>query len=369
MLRFPHDIHYPLSIAPMIDCTDVYFRRFMRYITKHTLLYTEMLHSNAILHHRDRDQFLNFSPKIEEPLSLQIGGADPDSLAKSAEIAASYGYKRLNLNVGCPSEKVQSGLFGAILMLDPKKIASSVKLMREASGLSVSIKHRIGIVFSKEDIYDYSKLQNFIEILSASGVKNFIVHARVAIMKGYTPKENRTIPPLDYESVYRLKEDFPDTIIDLNGGLKNWNAISNVLEKVDGAMVGREAYNNPYFFAHADHKIQEYIGVKEDFDTSVPSRFSVLENLSTELELSLDMDFFLFRNFRNYGKKNRNFSIRNTRRLLRHIQGLYFSMPNAKKWKRGLSKLLSIFNDDVLKQRRRKREDISELLFESAGSL
>ncbi|BAZ38123.1 hypothetical protein NIES4101_40580 [Calothrix sp. NIES-4101] len=238
--------YYPLSIAPMMDRTDRHYRYFMRQITRRTLLYTEMITTAAIMH-GDRERLLGFSPE-EKPLVLQVGGDKPQELAECARIAAEMGYDEINLNVGCPSDRVQDGNFGACLMAQPQKVADCVAAMIAAANIPVSVKHRIGI-----DEHDsYEDMFNFVSIVSEAGCKIFNVHARKAWLKGLSPKENRDIPPLRYTDVHRLKVDFPHLFIEINGGLKTVEQISEQLQFVDAVMVGRAAYDNPYLFAVAD---------------------------------------------------------------------------------------------------------------------
>ncbi|PAX60183.1 tRNA dihydrouridine(20/20a) synthase DusA [Brunnivagina elsteri] len=238
--------YYPLSVAPMMDRTDRHYRYFMRQITRRTLLYTEMVTTAAIMH-GDREKLLGFSPE-EKPLVLQVGGDKPKELAECAKIAAEMGYDEINLNVGCPSDRVQDGNFGACLMAQPQKVAECVAAMITAADIPVSVKHRIGI----DECDRYEDMANFISIVAESGCKIFNVHARKAWLKGLSPKENRDVPPLRYADVHRLKVEFPDLFIEINGGLVNLEQIREQLQFVDAVMIGRAAYDNPYLFAVAD---------------------------------------------------------------------------------------------------------------------
>lgn len=240
---------YPLSIAPMMDRTDRHYRYFMRQLTRRTLLYTEMVTSQAILR-GDRDHLLAFSP-AEKPLVLQIGGDDPKALADCARIAADYGYDEVNLNVGCPSDRVQSGNFGACLMAQPELVADCVAAMMGATRLPVSVKHRIGI--DHRDSYEH--MAHFVQTVADTGCTRFTVHARKAWLQGLSPKENRTVPPLRYADVYRLKRDFPQLWIEINGGIKTLRQVRQHLQSVDAVMVGRAAYDTPYLFAEADSQV------------------------------------------------------------------------------------------------------------------
>ncbi len=238
-----------LSVAPMMDRTDRHFRYFMRQITRRTLLYTEMVTTGAILH-GDRTRLLGFSPE-EKPLALQVGGDDPKALAICAQIAEEMGYDEINLNVGCPSNRVQNGNFGACLMAQPQRVADCVAAMRSAVQIPVTVKHRIGI--DERDAYE--DMVAFVQIVAAAGCDRFSVHARKAWLQGLSPKENRDIPPLRYEDVYRLKQTFPDLIIEMNGGIQTLEQAQVHLRSVDAVMIGRAAYDNPYLFATVDQAI------------------------------------------------------------------------------------------------------------------
>ncbi|MEM1425092.1 MAG: tRNA dihydrouridine(20/20a) synthase DusA [Cyanobacteria bacterium P01_H01_bin.130] len=239
----------PLSIAPMMDRTDRHYRYFMRQISRHVLLYTEMVVSQAILN-GDRDYLLGFHPD-EKPLVLQVGGDNPQQLAQCARIAADYNYDEINLNVGCPSDRVQSGNFGACLMLQPEQVAECVAAMQAASPLPVSVKHRIGV--DERDHYD--DLVKFVATVAETGCDRFTVHARKAWLQGLSPKENRDIPPLRYNDVYQLQQDFPNLSIEINGGILTLDQTRQHLEHVDAVMIGRAAYDNPYLFATADRTL------------------------------------------------------------------------------------------------------------------
>jgi tRNA-dihydrouridine synthase A len=230
----------------MMDRTDRHYRYFMRQFTRHTLLYTEMITTAALLH-GDRDKLLGFS-QAEKPLALQLGGDDPAHLATCARLAEDWGYDEVNLNVGCPSDRVQHGHFGACLMVQPVLVAHCVAAMRQATTLPVTVKHRIGI----DDLDRYEDMANFVHTVAQAGCDRFIVHARKAVLQGLSPRENRTIPPLRYGDVYRLKADFPMLRIEINGGITTLLQATAHLRYVDGAMLGRAAYDHPYLFAEAD---------------------------------------------------------------------------------------------------------------------
>jgi len=234
------------SVAPMMDRTDRHCRYFHRLLTKKSKLYTEMLHSNAILK-GDTERLLEFKNE-EHPLAIQLGGSDPKSLAEASVIAEKFGYEEINLNVGCPSSKVQKGKFGAVLMKEPKLVSECINEMYKSVNIPVTVKCRIGV----DDMDKESELDRFVEEVSSSGCNTFIVHARKAWLKGLSPKENREIPPLDYERVYRLKEKFHSLNIVVNGGIKSVQDSLNHLQFVDGVMLGREAYDNPYILTEVD---------------------------------------------------------------------------------------------------------------------
>lgn len=237
------------SIAPMMDWSDRHCRYFWRLITKNSLLYTEMVTTGALLK-GDAPRFLRHDP-AEHPLSIQLGGSDPDALARCAELAQAAGYDEINLNCGCPSDRVQEGKIGAVLMLEPALVARCVNAMRAACDLPVTVKHRIGV----DDQDDYSDLQAFVSAVAAAGCRHFIVHARKAWLQGLSPKENREIPPLNYARVKQLKNEHPELTITINGGIKTLAESQQLLADLDGVMVGREAYQNPYFLADVDREI------------------------------------------------------------------------------------------------------------------
>ena len=235
-----------LSVAPMMDWTDRHCRYFHRLITRGTLLYTEMVTTGALLH-GDRPRHLDFD-EAEHPVALQLGGSEPDALAECAKLAQAWGYDEVNLNCGCPSERVQRGAFGACLMREAELVRDGVAAMRDACTLPVTVKHRIGI----DKVESYEFVRDFVGTVAQGGCTVFVVHARNAWLQGLSPKDNRTIPPLRYEFVYRLKQDFPDFTIVLNGGVKGDDEIARHLEHVDGVMIGREAYHDPWCMADWD---------------------------------------------------------------------------------------------------------------------
>ena len=242
-------MRHKFSVAPMMDRTDRHCRYFHRLLTKRSLLYTEMLHANAVLK-GDTEKLLNHHTD-EHPLVLQLGGSDPSALSEASSISEKFGYSEVNLNVGCPSSKVQKGRFGAVLMKEPKLVAKCISQMKEATTLPVTVKCRIGVDDMDQNIH----LDNFINEVSSAGCNTFIIHARKAWLKGLSPKDNREIPPLNYERVYKLKNTFPDLNFIINGGIKSLDESSIHLQHVDGVMIGREAYENPLLLAEVDSVI------------------------------------------------------------------------------------------------------------------
>ncbi|WP_051040298.1 tRNA dihydrouridine(20/20a) synthase DusA [Methylomicrobium album] len=293
-------------VAPMLDWTDRYCRFFHRLITKRALLYTEMITTGALLH-GDRQRFLQFDSS-EHPLALQLGGSDPADLAACAKMAEDFGYDEVNLNVGCPSDRVQNGRFGACLMAEPELVAECVAAMRNAVSIPVTVKSRIGI----DDRDSYEELAHFIGTVADAGCRTFIVHARKAWLKGLSPKQNREVPPLRYEMVYRLKQDFPPLRIVLNGGITTLEQAEEALRNgVDGVMMGREAYHNPYILAEVDRRL---FGMPAD---AVP-RSEIVNRLMPYIERQLAEGVRLHS-------------------ITRHILGLFHGEPGARSWRRHLS--------------------------------
>ena len=292
-----------ISCAPMMDWTDRHCRYFLRLLNPHALLYTEMVTAQAVLH-GDRDRLLGFDP-AEQPVALQLGGSDPAMLASAATTGENYGYDEINLNVGCPSDRVQSGRFGACLMAEPTLVRDCVAAMRAAVDVPVTVKSRIGI-----DAHDdYGFLRDFVGTVAESGCDTFIVHARKAILAGLSPKQNREVPPLRYEFVYRLKAEFPQLCIVLNGGVRDLDAVRTHLAQVDGVMIGREAYHNPYFLAELAHELD---GVP------LPSREAVMGRYIDYVEARLAEGVRLSG-------------------MTRHVLGLYLGRAGARQWRRRLS--------------------------------
>ncbi len=299
-----------LSVAPMMDWTDRHCRVFHRQITKHTWLYTEMVTTGALVY-GDVERHLRFNDE-EHPVALQLGGSDPKDLATSAKLGEQWGYDEINLNCGCPSERVQKGAFGACLMAEPELVRDCVKAMRDAVSIDVTVKHRIGI--NETESYDF--VRDFVGQVAEAGCSTFVVHARNAILKGLSPKENREIPPLKYEYAYRLKRDFPQFEILINGGIKTEAEIDEHLRHVDGVMLGREAYHNPYLMATFDRR---YYG---DEDAPVKSREEVLRAMMPYIAAQLAQE------------GGRGLKL-NT--ITRHMLGLMQGLPGAKTFRQTLS--------------------------------
>ncbi|GJG95652.1 tRNA dihydrouridine(20/20a) synthase DusA [Cupriavidus pauculus] len=248
-----------ISVAPMMDWTDRNCRAFHRSLSRHTWLYTEMVTTGALLH-GDVARHLDFAA-AEQPVALQLGGSEPADLAQAAKLGEQWGYKEINLNCGCPSERVQRGAFGACLMAEPQLVADCVKAMRDVVSVPVTVKHRIGI----DTIEHYDFVRDFVGTIAEAGCETFIVHARNAILKGLSPKENREIPPLRYEVAYQLKKEFPSLEILINGGIVSYDEMEEHLRHVDGVMIGRQAYHDPYILAEMDTR---FYGA----ETAIPSR-------------------------------------------------------------------------------------------------
>ncbi len=289
----------------MLDWTDRHCRYFHRLLTRRALLYTEMVTTGALLH-GDRPRHLDFDP-AEHPLALQLGGSDPGDLAACARLGQEWGYDEINLNVGCPSDRVQSGRFGACLMLAPMVVVDAVKAMRDTVNIPVTVKHRIGV----DERDSYAELIDFVGQVAEAGCETFIVHARKAWLQGLSPKENRDVPPLDYGVVFRLKRDFPNLEIILNGGLLDLDQAEAQLEGCDGVMLGRAAYQDPWLLAQVDSR---FYGEAD----RLPSRAEAVVQLIPYLEAHLARGGRLYN-------------------LVRHILGLFNGQPGARRWRRILS--------------------------------
>ncbi len=290
----------------MMDWTDRHCRYFFRLLSPGALLYTEMLTASAVIH-GDRDRLLGFD-QFERPLALQLGGCDPSEMAQAARIAADFGYDEVNINVGCPSDRVQSGRFGACLMLEPERVRECFIAMQDAVDIPVTVKSRIGV----DDNDDHAFLEHFVAVLAGAGCATFVIHARKAILQGLSPKENREIPPLRYESVYRIKEDHPSLAVVINGGIRTSVDVQKHLAQVDGVMIGREAYRNPWFLTELEEVVlagRPAGGRRQIIEAYLPY---VEEQLARGIRLHS---------------------------MTRHILGLYMGRPGARAWRRHLGRL------------------------------
>lgn len=303
-----HTHPHLICIAPMMDYTDRHDRYFLRLIAPHARLYTEMI-TTAAIQHGDRDYLLGFDP-AEQPLALQVGGNDPKKLSECAKIAQDFGYDEINLNVGCPSDRVRSGLFGACLMLNPSLVAECVHAMQANVKIPVTVKCRIGV--DHQD--SYAALSAFIATVKSGGCHTFIIHARKAWLSGLSPKQNREIPPLCYDVVKQIKKDFKTLSIIINGGIKSTVVIQALLQDVDGVMIGREAYANPFWLAEVENKIWN-----NECGKPFPlTRHEIIEKLLPYIHAALDNKIKLSA-------------------IARHILGLFQGQPGAKIWRRHLS--------------------------------
>ena len=305
-----------VSVAPMMDCTDRHERFFLRLISKNTLLYTEMIVDEAISR-GDKKKLLEFNIN-EKPVALQIGGSSPKLLAEAAKIGEDFGYDEINLNLGCPSKKVEKNKFGACLMKEPNLVADCLSKMQSTTNLPVTIKTRIGY----DDVEDYENFYNFISKIKSTGVKTFIIHARKAMLGKFTPKQNLNIPPLKYDYVYNLKKDFLNEEIIINGGITSTLEVKKHLSQTDGVMIGRAAYHTPYLLADIE---------KEIFNNhNVLSREEVIENLIPYIKIEL--------------KKGTRLN-----QIMRHTLGLFHGQSGSSYWKRYLSENMCVRDADVQK--------------------
>ena len=305
-----------VSVAPMMDCTDRHERYFLRLISKNTLLYTEMIVDEAI-NRGNKKKLLEFNFN-EKPVALQLGGSSPKLLAEATKVGEDFGYDEINLNLGCPSKKVEKNKFGACLMKEPNLVADCLSKMQAITKLPVTIKTRIGY----DDVEDYENFNKFISIIKNTGVKTFIIHARKAMLGKFTPKQNLNIPPLKYDYVYRLKKDFPNEEIIINGGITNVNEIKFHLKKTDGVMIGRAAYHTPYLLAEIEKEI-----FKND---NIPSRQDVIKQLIPYVKSEL--------------KKGTRIN-----QIMRHTLGLFHGQSGSSYWKRYLSENMCVRDADVKK--------------------
>ena len=295
-------LSHRFCIAPMMQCTDIHDRFLFRLITKKAFLYTEMVTTGAIIHGGCLDQ-LNFNNEIEHPIAVQLGGSDPNDLAECAKICSSLGYDEINLNIGCPSERVQKGSFGACLMLEPELVKDCIEAMQEVTTTPITVKCRIGV--NERDDIDF--LNNFVSKIVNPKLKTIIVHARVAILKGLTPRQNRQIPPLKYGNVYQLKKEFPELEVVINGGIKDVEDSIEHLEQVDGVMLGRSPYDNPMIVSNVDSTIFNEVDIGEN-------RKSILNKYLQYCLLQSDLGHPLSR-------------------TLKHIFGLNRGLKNAKAYR------------------------------------
>ncbi|MHA3104203.1 tRNA dihydrouridine(20/20a) synthase DusA [Acinetobacter sp. ANC 3791] len=291
-----------ISVAPMMDWTTKDYRYFTRLFNPNVVLYTEMVTTGAIIH-GDAPRHLNFNQQ-EHPIVLQLGGSDPKELATCSKMAQDWGYDEINLNVGCPSDRVQNNKIGACLMAEPELVAECIAAMQHAVQIPVHVKHRIGI----DDMQSYDEMLHFVDTVAQTGCTHFVVHARIALLKGLSPKENREVPPLRYEDVYHLKQDRPHLFIEINGGIKTVAETKAHLEHVDGVMIGREAYHNPYLLAE----------LGELWNLDMPDRFEIMQQMLPYIQQRL--------------AEGAPLSI-----ITRHILGLFQNLPGARKWRQALS--------------------------------
>ncbi len=305
-----------VSVAPMMDCTDKHERYFLRLISKNVLLYTEMIVSEAI-DRGDKKKLLSFNLS-EKPVALQLGGSSPKLLANASKIGEEFGYDEINLNLGCPSKKVQKNKFGACLIKEPNLVADCLNEMQAKTKLPVTVKTRIGY----DEVEDYESLFNFINLLKSTGVKTFIIHARKAMLGKFTPKQNLNIPPLKYEMVYKLKKDFKDLEIIINGGVASTDQVKEHLNKVDGVMIGRSIYHSPYMLADIEREIFN--------NNDVLSRPDVVKELA----------FYLKQEIKKGTRINQ---------IMRHTLGLFHGETGSGFWKRYLSENMCVRDADVQK--------------------
>ena len=305
-----------VSVAPMMDCTDKHERYFLRLISKNVILYTEMIVSEAI-DRGDKNKLLSFNLE-EKPVALQLGGSSPKLLSNASRIGEEFGYDEINLNLGCPSKKVQKNRFGACLMKEPNLVADCLSEMQANTNLPVTVKTRIGY----DNVEDYENLYNFINLLKSTGVKTFIIHARKAMLGKFTPKQNLNIPPLKYDIVYKLKKDFKDLEIILNGGITSTDQVKKHLTEVDGTMIGRSVYHSPYILAEIEKEIFK--------NNQILTRQEVIEK------------------FIPYVKQEMRKGVR-MNQIMRHTLGLFHGQTGSSFWKRYLSENMCVRDADVKK--------------------
>ncbi|ENU22897.1 hypothetical protein F993_02807 [Acinetobacter proteolyticus] len=291
-----------ISVAPMMDWTTKDYRFFARLFNPNVVLYTEMVTTGAIIY-GGANRHLDFNQQ-EQPIVLQLGGSNPQELATCTKMAEDWGYNEVNLNVGCPSDRVQNNKIGACLMAEPNLVAECIHSMQKAVSIPVTVKHRIGI----DDMQSYEEMLHFVDTVAATGCTHFIVHARIAILQGLSPKENREVPPLRYDDVYRLKQERPHLTIEINGGIKTFEETQQHLQHVDGVMIGREAYHNPYLLAE----------MGQLWNLEAPDRFEIMQQMMPYIHQRV--------------AEGAPLSI-----ITRHILGLFQNLPGARKWRQALS--------------------------------
>lgn len=301
----PNKLNRRFAVAPMLDWTDLHCRYFYRLMSQYAVLFTEMVTTGAILY-GNQQRHLQFNQQ-EHPLVLQLGGSNPQDLALCAKIAEDYGYDEVNLNVGCPSDRVQNGRFGACLMAEPQLVADCVAAMRQVVSIPVTVKSRIGI----DERDSYPELVNFISTVAAGGCESFIVHARKAWLSGLSPKQNREVPPLRYDVVFQLKQDFPQLEIIINGGITDLNTCQELLSQVDGVMLGREVYNNPYLLTEVDQRL---FGQQRPSQTRQEVVLAMLPYVQEQLAQGVRLNS-----------------------ITRHMLGLFHGVDGARAWRRHLS--------------------------------
>ena len=293
---------FRISVAPMMDWTTKDYRFFLRLFNVNVVIYTEMVTTGAIIY-GGANRHLDFN-KEQHPIVLQLGGSNPQELATCTKMAEDWGYNEVNLNVGCPSDRVQNNKIGACLMAEPNLVAECIHSMQKAVSIPVTVKHRIGI----DDMQSYEEMLHFVDTVAATGCTHFIVHARIAILQGLSPKENREVPPLRYEDVYRLKQERPHLTIEINGGIKTFEETQQHLQHVDGVMIGREAYHNPYLLAE----------LGQLWNLEAPNRFDIMQQMMPYIHQRV--------------AEGAPLSI-----ITRHILGLFQNLPGARKWRQALS--------------------------------
>jgi len=310
------EAHRQFAVAPMMELTDRHYRYLARLLSQHALLYTEMLTTGAVLH---GDQaYLLGSDEVDSPCVLQLGGSDPVAMAEAASIGQAWGYSEINMNVGCPSDRVQAGRFGACLMAEAELVARNISAMQQAVSIPVTVKCRLGI--DRDDSYE--ALERFVEPVASAGCEHFIVHARKAWLDGLSPKENRTVPPLRYEYVYRLKQRFDALHVTINGGIESWDSIDEHLRHVDGVMLGRKAYYDPAFLSEVDTRLHAV------------EQLEVAELASVARQYALYAQEWVDRGLRPMS-------------LIRHLVPLFQAVPGARQWRRHLSENASNASDII----------------------